>query len=278
MSSRFLRSIAFAAVCGLAWTTSTSAQSQHPATEQRQLRVCADPANMPFSDEAQQGFENKIAELLARDIHAHLTYVWQRMGRGFVREFVGKQCDVLIGVPAGYMPMLTTAPYYRSTYVFVTPARSGLRNISLDDPVLHKLKIGVQVVEDDYTPAGRALARRGMQANIVGYDTAADAPSIIRAVAERKVDAAIVWGPLAGYYARRYGGALQLTPVTPQVDPPGVPFTFAISMGVKKGNTQLREELEGFLRRRQPQVRAILARYGVPQLEMAPSRPQERGN
>ena len=237
----------------------------------RDLRVCADPDNLPFSNNKRQGFENQIAQLVARDLHANLVYQWQRMGRGFVRDYLNtSQCDVLIGIPANFKPVLTTTPYYRSSYVFVTRKDGKLKPASLDDPTLHQLKIGVQVLEEDYTPPATALARRHLQNQIVGFDTTGeDADSIIRAVADRKVDTAIVWGPLAGFFAKKYRG-LELTPVTPQVDPPALPFTFAIAMGVRKGNTDLRDELQSVIDRRQSEINAILDHYGVPRLEMAP--------
>lgn len=240
----------------------------------RDLRICADPDNLPFSNSKQQGFENRIAELVANELHAHVTYVWQRMGRGFVREFLNRsQCDLLVGVPANFRPVLTTTPYYRSSYVFVTRRDRDLKLASLNDPALHRLKIGVQVLDEDYTPPASALARRGMQNEIVGFDsTGEDADSILRAVANRQIDTAIVWGPLAGYFSSKFGGALQLSPVTPEVDPPGLPFTFAISMGVRKGNTALRDELEGVLSRRHSEINKILRDYGVPQLELTPAR------
>jgi mxaJ protein len=238
----------------------------------RDLKICADSDNLPFSNIKQQGFENRIADLLARDLNAHLIYQWQRMGRGFVREYVNTgKCDLLIGVPRNFKPLLTTPPYYRSTYVFVTRRDHSLKLASLDDPTLRKLKIGVQVLNEDYTPPATALARRGMQNEIVGFDnTGKNADAIIRAVADRRVDTAIVWGPFAGYFNKKFGDRLQLTPVTPEIDPPALPLTFAISMGVGKGNTALRDEVETFLKRRQSEIRAILDRYGVPQLEMAP--------
>lgn len=235
----------------------------------RELRVCADPNNMPFSSRDQTGFENRIADLVAHDLNAHLSFVWQRMGRGFVREYLDKaQCDLLIGIPANYRPVLTTRPYYRSTYVFVS--RQSDPAPSLDSAALHGLKIGVQVLEEEYTPPGEALARRGLQGAIVGFDTTGDgADSIVRAVANQKVDIALVWGPLAGYFAKQFGHDLRLTPVEPEVDPPGLPFTFAISMGVRKGNVVLREELEKILTDRGTDIRAILNDYGVPQLQIA---------
>lgn len=235
----------------------------------RELRVCADPSNMPFSSREETGFENRIAALVARDLSARLIFVWQRMGRGFVREYLNKpQCDLIIGIPANYRSVLTTSPYYRSSYVFVSKERDPVP--SLNSPALHGLKIAVQVLDEEYTPPGEALARRGLQGAIVGFDTRGDgADSIVRAVADQKVDLAIVWGPLAGYFARKVGHDLRVTPVEPEVDPPGLPFTFAISMGVRKGDLALRDQLENILLNRGSDIRAILDEYGVPQLPLA---------
>ena len=240
----------------------------------RELSVCADPDNLPFSNSKQQGFENQIAQLVAADLKVPLRYEWQRMGRGFVREYINNsRCDLLIGIPTAYKPMLTTSPYYRSTYVFVTRRDRDLKLASLNDPALHRMKIGVQVLEEDYTPPATALARRGMQNEIVGFEsTGGEAASIVRAVVDKRVDVAVVWGPLAGFFAKRFGNSLELTPVTPEVDPPALPFTFSISMGVRKGNTALRNQLEQVLSRKQREIRSILHQYGVPQLELPPQR------
>jgi mxaJ protein len=261
MSSRFLET----ALAFLLVTSAVTATAQG-----RELRVCADPNNMPFSDLKQEGFENRIASLVAKDLDAHLTYVWQRMGRGFVREYLDKsKCDLLVGIPTNYNPVLTTDPYYRSSYVFVSRRDRALHLASFNSPDLHGIKIGVQVLDEDYTPPGEALARRGLQAAIVGFDTTGDgADSIIEAVATQQVDAAVVWGPLAGYYAKKYSGRLELTPVEPEVDPPGLPFTFAISMGVRKGNAELRDQLQNVLDRHKSEIRSILSEYGVPQLAL----------
>src|SRR5438270_8038510 len=129
--------------------------------QNRELRVCADPNNMPFSARDQAGFENRIAALVAQNLGARLTFVWQRMGRGFVREYLDKaQCDLLIGIPTNYRPVLTTSPYYRSTYVFVSRSDGELKVSSFNAPELHRagLKIGVQVMDEEYTPPGAALA------------------------------------------------------------------------------------------------------------------------
>jgi mxaJ protein len=235
----------------------------------RELRVCADPNNVPFSSRDQTGFENRIATLVAHDLNAHLTFVWQRMGRGFVREYLDKgQCDLLVGVPTNYRPVLTTSPYYRSTYVFVSRKDEPVPSLNSLAPDFSK--IGVQVLDEQYTPPGEALARRGLQGAIVGFDTMGDgADSIVRAVAEQEVDIAIVWGPLAGYFAKEFGPHLRITPVEPEVDPPGLPFTFAISMGVRKGDLALRDQLEQVLQNRRADIRAILDDFGVPQLPLA---------
>jgi mxaJ protein len=227
---------------------------------------------MPFSNMKLEGFENRIASIVAKDLDAHLSYVWQRMGRGFVREYLDKaQCDLLIGIPSNYRSVLTTTPYYRSTYVFVSRRAQRLDLASgFNSPDLHGSKIGVQVLEEEYTPPGEALARRGLQAAIVGFNTTGDgADSIVYAVAKRQVDIAVVWGPLAGYFAKHYQGALTLTPVEPEVDPPGLPFTFAISMGVRKSNAALRDEVEKILVQRQSEIHSVLDEYGVPQLPLA---------
>jgi mxaJ protein len=235
----------------------------------RELRVCADPSNMPFSNREQAGFENRIAALVAHDLGARLVYVWQRMGRGFVREYLNKsQCDLLIGIPTNYRPVLTTRPYYRSTYVFVT--RQRVPAPSLDSPTLRGSTIGIQVLDEQYSPPGQALARRGLQDAIVGFDTTGDgADSIVRAVAEKKVDMAIVWGPFAGYFAKSFGQSLRVTPVEPEIDPPGLPLTFEISMGVRKGNFALHDQLEKILQNRQAEISTILDGFGVPQLPVA---------
>ena len=261
MSSRFPnRAVVLLLALGLA----------APFVTARELRVCADPDNLPFSNRQQQGFENRIAELLASELHARLTYEWQRMGRGFVREFLNKsRCDLLIGIPKDFRAVLTTSPYYRSTFVFVSRRDAEIKPASLDDPRLGEMKIGVQAMEEEYTPPGQALARRGLQNSIVGFHgVGQNARAIIEAVVQRQVNAAIVWGPLAAYFARDFGDTLVLTPLVPEMDSPNLPFTFEISMGVRKGNEALRDELEAVLQQRQSQIRRILSDYAVPQLEL----------
>jgi mxaJ protein len=231
------------------------------------LTICADPQNPPFSTRTAAGFENKIATVIAAELHQPVRFHWSRMGRGFVREVMNKGgCDAVIAVPIGMRGLQVTAPYYRSTYVFVT-RRSEPPITSLDDPRLARMKIGVQVLEDDYAPPARALARRSLTKNVVGFEMDESAGDIISAVAHKKVDTAIVWGPLAGYYAKKYR-SLRLSPVTPAVDHPLLPFTFEIGVGVRKSEPELYTRLNEAVRRAQPQILRILKAYGVPTLPM----------
>lgn len=242
---------------------------------ERPLRVCADPNNLPYSNRAREGFENRIAELVAREMDSSLRYTWWPQRRGYVRKTLGAHaCDVLMGVPTDDPLVLTTRPYYRSTYVFVTRRHGGPRVRSLDDPVLRRVRVGVQLIGDDMTntPPAHALARRGIVRNVVGFPVYGDygrpdpTAAIVRAVAGGEVDVAVVWGPQAGYYAQRSPVPLALTPVVPAVDPPGLRFAFDISAGVRRGDTALRRELDAALARHRREIAAILARYDVPRV------------
>lgn len=237
------------------------------------LRVCSDPNNLPFSDRAGRGFENRLAELVARDLGLKLAYVWWPQRRAFARNTLKAcRCDVVMGVPAHYEPALPTQPYYRSSYVFVWRRDLGPAVTSFDDPALAHLKIGVPLVADDYAnaPPAHALARRGLAGHVVGYSVYGDyrqphPPSaVIEAVARGEVDVAVAWGPVAGYFAPRQPVPLALAPVSPAFDPPALPFVFDISMAVRRGNTALRDALDRVIQRRRREIAAILDRYGVP--------------
>jgi mxaJ protein len=237
------------------------------------LRVCADPDNLPFSSAKKNGFENELAEMVARELHQHLTYVWQRMGRGFVRDYItGSKCDLLIGIPNHYRAVDTTQPYYRSTYVFLSRKDAAYKPSSLDDPALRNLHIGVQALDEAYTPPGEVLVKRGLQGQLKAFHSVGgDAEDIIRAVLDRQVDVALVWGPLGGYAARQ-SKELQVTAVSPQ-SVGEIPFTFEISMGVKKGNESLRSAVQAVVEGKNAEIVAVLNRYGIPQLPIEPPSP-----
>jgi mxaJ protein len=255
-----------AASCGRARAESAS----------NQLNVCSDPNNLPFSNEQKQGFENKIADLVAHDLNARVHYTWWAQRRGFVRNTLNVgDCDVLIGVPTSFERTATTTPYYRSTYVFVTRRDRNLAIKSFDDPILKRLRIGVQMIGDDFTntPPAHALTNRHIIENVHGYSVYGDyrqpnpPARIIDAVARGDIDVAIAWGPLAGYFAQREGVPLEITPVSPQIDLPFLPFVFDISMGVRRGDTVLRNKLNTIVTRRKADIDRILEQYGVPRVD-----------
>jgi mxaJ protein len=253
----------------------TSGLACHGSNSARELRVCSDPNNLPFSNQRQEGFENRLAQLIASELHANVHYTWWAERRGFLRNTLNAgRCDLVMGMPPGTGGVLTTSPYYRSTYVFVSRRDRKLSIASLDDPILRRLKIGVQLVGDDYanTPPVHALSRRGIVKNIVGFRVVGDYSEanpparIIDAVAADDVDVALAWGPLAGYFAKRSRVPLVLTPVLPAVDPPGLRFTFDIALAVRKDETALQRELERVLVKRRAAIDSILTEYGVPRV------------
>ena len=262
-------------VIGGWWLVSASSAigQDKPRAADHALRVCADPNNLPFSNIKQEGFENALARLIARELGDTLEYFWWPQRRAWVRHSVGEgKCDVAIGVPTAFELMTTTRPYYRSTYVFVSRADRHYGLHSLDDPRLRRLRIGLHFIGTDYSnpPPAHALGARGIVRNVVGYSiygtfTDPNPPArLVDAVAAGDVDVAIVWGPLAGYFASREPLPLELTPLDSPVDKrTGTVFEFPISVGVRRGDTRLRDAIQGVLDRHSGAVNAILARYGV---------------
>ncbi|PYP53140.1 MAG: quinoprotein dehydrogenase-associated putative ABC transporter substrate-binding protein [Gemmatimonadetes bacterium] len=258
------RNLAVAALTlSMAPSTAPSQASSQSKSEKNVLRVCADPNNLPFSNERRQGFENRIAELLARDLHAKLEYTWWAQRRGFVRNTLkAHSCDVIMGVPTGLGMVLPSSPYYRSTYVFVTRRDGHINPRSFDDPVLRRVRVGVQLIGDDgaNTPPAHALSNRGIIYNVKGY--------AVYGIARGDIDVAVAWGPMAGYWAKRSRVPLKLVPVQPQIDLPILPFVFDIGLGVRHGESAFRASLDSVLVRRRPEIQRILDEYGVPQLKV----------
>ena len=245
------------------------------------LRVCSDPNNLPFSDSARNGFENKIASVVGRELERPVEYTWWAQRRGFVRNTLDAgACDLVVGMSSGVDILTTTRPYYKSTYVFVSRRDRKLGIASFDDPRLQQLKIGVQLVGDDFanTPPAHALANRGMTKNIVGftvygdYGRAAPQSDIVTAVEQGRVDVAVVWGPVAGYFAKQSAIPLDIVPVTPRVDLPYLPFVFDIAMGVRRGDSTFRNQLDEIITRRKPTIDSILTAYGVPLVTVGATR------
>lgn len=241
--------------------------------KRRTITACADPNNMPFSNQAKEGFENKLADLIATDLHAKLDYVWWAQRRGYVRNTLNeRKCDFWPGVASGLEMLSTSRPYYRSTYVFVTRRKDPLQGLTLDDARLKTLKIGVQMVGEDAnnTPPAHALVRRGMVANVTGYMVYGDysrpnpPAEIVRAVERGEVDVALVWGPVAGWFAPQSRVPLRLEPVTPWFADAQWPMQFDISVGVRKGDQKLLKEIDRAIANRSGEIRKLLVAYRVP--------------
>lgn len=248
-------------------------QNQAPGWE---MRVCSDPNNLPYSNKAEEGFENRIAEILADELNAELTYVWYPQRVALVQEVLrAGRCDMIMGIVDGHPQVMTTLPYYRSSYVFVYPKDAPFEIASFDDPVLKELTIGVQVASEGAPPPNTALANRGLRSNLKGYSIVGnygkDSPlsPIITAVAEGEVDVAVAWGPVAGYFAQKQNVPLKVVPVSPQFEPPFLPMVFSISVGLRHGDLDFRRLIDRALVKRWEDIHAVLKEYGVPLLPMA---------
>ncbi len=242
------------------------------------FRPCIDPANLPFANDKGEGFENRIAELFAGKLGLPVqSYSFpQRMGfiRNTLRYKLPGQdfrCDVVMSVPADYDQAWSTAPYYRSTYVLVYPRGKGLDQVrtgsdlfALPSELRDKLTIGIY----DKSPASAWLAKHGMEAQAKPYQMLSPDPAqypgsiIDRDLAQGKIDAAIVWGPIAGYYAKRVTSmALAVIPLKSE---PGVKFDYEIAMGVRYGEREWKATVEKLIAENQATITAILREYGVP--------------
>jgi mxaJ protein len=227
---------------------------------QRTLTACADPNNLPFSNKTGEGFENKLAQMIASDLHAKLDYVWWAQRRGYVRNTLNeRKCDFWPGIGS-------------NVEMFVTRTNANLKGLTLDDPRLKTLRIGVQMIGNDATntPPAHALASRGVISNVRGYMLYGDyskpnpPAEIVRAVERGDIDVALVWGPLAGFFAARSPVPLRLEPVTPWMADMQWPMQFDISVGVQNGNQQLLKQIDHVLARRKGDIGKLLAAYHVP--------------
>lgn len=238
------------------------------------LRVCADPDNLPFSNTAGEGLENKLAELLATTWDSKLQYVWWAAPRGLMRMLNGMYCDVLLQAPTEFDMAGVTRPYYRTSYVIVQRKNAAHLVTGLDDPALKTMKIGVHLFSADgeNTPPAMALSAHGVVGNLVGFSTTYagghDRPEdIIRAVASDSIGVAIVWGPIAGYYARQLAADLVLTPVAND-SVSKIPFAYSMGFATRRRERAFRDSLQKFLDLKAPEIRTLLERYGIPLLPL----------
>jgi quinoprotein dehydrogenase-associated probable ABC transporter substrate-binding protein len=231
----------------------------------KSFRVCADPRSLPFSDEAHQGFEDKLAELFAEKLGKTVSYTYYPRAIGFVRNTLNAlKCDVIMGDAQGDDLVQTTSPYYHAYYALVVPGGSGLETVeSLDDPRLKGRHIGVVAG----TPPATIMARNGLIGDArpfpLNVDTRLDAPSqmMINEIANGTLDAGVLWGPIGGYYASRAAKPLKVIPLTNEH---GARMDFRIAMGVRRTDQDWKRTLNRLIADNQDAINSILIAYGVP--------------
>jgi quinoprotein dehydrogenase-associated probable ABC transporter substrate-binding protein/PQQ-dependent catabolism-associated CXXCW motif protein len=266
---RWLAGMVLAALLAAGSAPAADAPLGQSTVDPTRLRVCADPAYLPFSDERGEGFENKIAELLAAHLGRELSYTWYPQSMGFVRNTLRAQlCDLIMGVVAADELVQNTNPYYRSTYVLLHRAGEGDRFGSIDGPLARLARIGVVAG----TPPADLLARAGLFANVRPYqlmvDTRTDQPArdMVADLAAGRIDIALLWGPIAGYWAKRQPVPLALVPL--ESDPRSrLRLDFLISMGIRHGDPEWKHTINAAIRALQPQIDEILDAYAVPRLD-----------
>jgi len=256
-----------AAVCLLALLPAGPgfAQTSPDLVSRDRLRVCAAPADLPFSDKAKQGFENKIAELIAQELQLPLHYFWMPAGPGFVRNTLASDmCDLVIGYAAESDLVDHSNPYYASTYVLVTRKGGPLDGVDrLEDPRLKNARIGLIAA----TPPVDHLMAMGLYDHIKSYSLLVDrrfaspAEDALHDLVAGDIDAAILWGPIGGYFARQASTPLSVTPLQTDKRPP---FVFRVAFGLRHGEPDWKHKLNAVIRKRQKDIDAILTEYGVP--------------
>jgi quinoprotein dehydrogenase-associated probable ABC transporter substrate-binding protein len=233
------------------------------------LRVCADPRNMPFSDEKGEGFENKLAELVAQKLGKSLAYTWYPQAPGFVRNTLGAyKCDVIMGYPQGNDIVQSTNPYYRTAYALVFRPGSGLDDVdTLADPRLKTKHIGIVAG----TPPATLLATSGLMTNAKPYplviDTRVDssAQAMMKDLAAGDIDLGVLWGPMAGYYAMQANPPMKVVPLVKEHSGPRL--AYYITMGVRGADQEWKRQLNRLIGENQPAINGILANFGVPLLD-----------
>ena len=247
-----------------------AAEGQRPDLVNRTaLRVCADPANMPFSNDKNEGFENKIAEIVAAELKVQVEYTWFPQATGFIRQTLfAKRCDVVIGYAQGDELVLNTNHYYRSTYALLYRAGTGLDGVvSLADPRLKDRRIGVIAG----TPPANIMAQLGLIQRAKPYplmvDRRHDSPGerMINDIRSGDIDAGVLWGPIAGYFAAKGGDKLLVVPLLKETGTPRM--AYRITFGVRNLEDDWKHQLNAVIAKRQSDIDALLLQFGVPLLD-----------
>jgi quinoprotein dehydrogenase-associated probable ABC transporter substrate-binding protein len=266
-SSRAICAAAIAASLWLGAGAPAEAASAE-AVDRSALRVCADPSNLPFSNKKGEGFENKIAELLAEELGVPVRYTWYPDSMGFIRNTLrARICDIVIGTISNNELLQNTNPYYHSAFSLVYRQDSGLSITSLNDDALRPLKLGAIAG----TPPVTLLAQRGLLDKLKPYalvvDTRFEHPGqdLVHDVAEGVVDIGILWGPIAGYYAKHESTPLTVVPL--KTENAAIRLDFRITMGVRNNEPEWKRDINKLIRAKQPEINRILLDYGVPLLD-----------
>jgi quinoprotein dehydrogenase-associated probable ABC transporter substrate-binding protein len=236
--------------------------------DRSELRVCADPNNLPFSNEREQGFENRIAKLIGDELRLPVAYYWFPQIVGFVRNTLRlRQCDLVMGTVAGDDIMQTTNPYYYSTYVMIVRTDRGPGPANLNDPQLAKMRLGVVGA----TPPTDLLVRHDLMGNVKPYaltvDTRYESPThqLVQDVASGEIDVGLIWGPIAGYYIKRDALPLRMTVL--RGEPGAARMDYRIAMGVRANEPEWRRRINAIILKRQRDITAVLREFGVPLLD-----------
>jgi mxaJ protein len=238
-----------------------------------ELRVCADPDNLPFSNKAGEGFDDRIAAIIAEELGADLTRVFLPDTRGRTRQryVQGAECDLVMGVLDGQPGFLTSYAYYRTGYVFLYPENAPFEVTSLDDEVLKTLRIGVPGGIAKLVPPSLSLEQRGIVDNQIHFidrrDPGQQWAPILNGLKDDKIDLAIAWGPIAGAYAKSVPG-LVVTPVSPEIDAPFIPMIASLAIGFRPGDEGLRDDVDDALARGWDRIQAVLTEAGVPLIDL----------
>jgi len=250
--------------------------SLYTLADEKKVVFCADADNLPLSNQKREGFENKLADLIAKDLKVDASYIWVGHRRGgsakLLRE---RECNVILGLPHKFPGVLTSEPYYSSAYFFATNKRITTSTLTLDDERLKKYRIGLEAIGKDgaNTPVARSISIRGLGSHVFGYVLADIKESkylteaMIRDVEKRKIDIALLWGPYAGYFSHRRND-VEITPILFDVMQPDIPFVYGISVATRKEDVELMSKINQSLQERKSEVRAILKTFGVPMIEV----------
>ena len=261
----------FATLVGAGFVTGVGAATGQriDLVDRTALRVCADPANMPFSNDKGEGFENRIAEIVAAELKLPVEYTWFPQATGFVRQTLfAKRCDVVMGYAQGDELVLNTNHYYRSTYTLVYRRNAGFDGVdTLSDPRLQAKRIGVVAG----TPPANIMARLGLIERAKPYPLMVDrryelpAERMIDDIKSSGIEAGVLWGPIAGHFARTAGGALSVVPLLKETGSPRM--AYRITFGVRTLEDDWKRQLNTLIAKRQGDFDAVLLSFGVPLLD-----------